>query len=120
MTKIKNIPYKNLEMQKYLESENIAIHRKKIIFKTRTHMLNVNYNYGQKILCPLCQNEDDRQTHLTKCRTMIESIPTIQSNNVDFLDAYDEKDLDKANKLSIVIEKVLQRRSVILDSRKIT
>ena len=58
--------------------------------------------------------------HLTKCETIIESIPTIKSHHVQFEDAYEEKDFDKAKELSIVIEKVLQRRSVILDSRKDT
>ena len=41
MTKINDIHYKKLELQKYLESAKIFTHRKKLLFKIRTKMIKV-------------------------------------------------------------------------------
>ena len=116
LKKIKNIPYKQLTVQDYLESEKIFTHRKKILFKVRTNMINVNYNYGKKVACPICLVEEDTQNHLIECNEIINSDPPIKTSHIKLEDAFG-KDIAKANELSIVIEKVLQRRETILDSR---
>ena len=54
-------------MQKYLECRELSIKQKKLIFKARTGMLPVGFNYGKKIPCPLCQMNDDTDLHLIKC-----------------------------------------------------
>ena len=118
MKKIKNIKYKNLEMQKYLKTGKIYTNRKKLLFKIRTKMLNVGKNYGRNVLCPICLKEEDNQIHLTKCIIILNSL-TIQDSNINIDDAF-ETNMDKANAISIVIEKILQKREVILDSRKNT
>ena len=114
MKKIKNIPYKNLEMQNYLKTDKIFTHRKKLLFKIRTRMLNVGHNYGKMITCPLCLNEDDNQSHLIKC-TAIQNSLTVQTSHIHLEDAMREN-MDKANELSIVMEKILQKREILIDS----
>ena len=114
MTKINDIHYKKLELQKYLESCQIFTHRKKLLFKIRTKMVNVNYNYGKKIKCPLCQTDEDTQVHLTKCSILKDSLPDIYTSDIDLKDAFDV-DVEKADKLAKNVEKILQRRAELLD-----
>ena len=116
MKKIKNIKYKNLEMQKYLKTGKIFTNRKKLLFKIRTKMLNVGKNYGRNVMCPICLRKDDDQIHLTKCTIILNAL-TIQGSNINLEDAF-ETNMDKANEISIVIEKILQKRELILDSKK--
>ena len=52
--KIKNIQYSTLELQQYLKTDKIGLRRKKLLFKTRTRMLQVGHNYGKKQSCPVC------------------------------------------------------------------
>ena len=39
----------------------------KILFKARTNMLSVKWNFGDKSLSPLCKLNDDKQDHLLSC-----------------------------------------------------
>ena len=59
LKKLKNIKYSKLEMQKYLDCKELTIKQKKIIFKARTGMLPVSFNYGRKKSCILCELSDD-------------------------------------------------------------
>ena len=55
-------------MQSYLQSEKLTTRQKKYLFRFRTRMIKVSYNYGNKTVCPLCSsNEDDTQEHLFNC-----------------------------------------------------
>ena len=115
MKKIKSITYKKkLEMQNYLKTYKIFTHRKKLLFKIRTKMLNVGQNYGKAVLCPLCLNEKDNQSHLTKC-TRIQSSLSILTSHIKMEDAFLEN-MDNVNELSIMMEKILQRREVLMES----
>ena len=87
---------------------------------TGTKMLKVNYNYGHKIPCPLCKIKEDTQQHLLICSKLKESLPTLKSNHADFEDAYNGDDLDRVNELSIIIERLIQRRAILLESIKDT
>ena len=51
-------------MQNYLSSTNLTLRQKKIIFKLRTKMVKVGYNYGKKVLCPLCMMHKDSQEEM--------------------------------------------------------
>ena len=67
LSKIKNNYYTNLKMQTYLSSSKLTIRQKKIMFKLRTRMTKVGYNYGKKVLCPLCLNHEDSQEEMLEC-----------------------------------------------------
>ena len=69
LSKMAALQYHTLEMQKYLV-ENISIRHKQILFKWRTRMTKVGWNYGTKTLCPICNEEDDTQEHLLLCNQL--------------------------------------------------
>ena len=61
-------------------SNLITTKRKLILFRARTRMLNVNYNFGQKIKCPLCKIGEDAQKHLLECLVIKITCPEILNN----------------------------------------
>ena len=78
-------------------------------------MLNVSHNYGKERKCPLCLTEDDTQSHLTECSIMKDSLPELISNQVNLQDAF-STDLIKADKITKLIEKIMQKRSELLET----
>ena len=80
MSKMKNLKYNKLQMQPYLRSNNISLQKKKILFKARTNMLNVKWNFGNKVLCPLCKLDDDTQEHLLVCILIKVRSPILMEN----------------------------------------
>ena len=70
MSKIKHLKYYDLAIQPYLTSTKISTRRKKYLFQFRTRMTSVGYNYGNKVVCPLCQLGKDDQEHLFNCIIM--------------------------------------------------
>ena len=55
MSKVKNLKYNKFQIQPYLISNNISLQKKKILFKARTNMLNVKWNFGDKALLSIMQ-----------------------------------------------------------------
>ena len=117
LKKVKNIPYEKLEMQKYLGNDNIFTNRKKLIFKIRTNMINVGWNFGRHVQCPLCLKENDDQGHLIKCSAIINSQPSLKLSDINLEDLL-RNNSDKANEIAISMEKILNRREVILESKR--
>ena len=75
-TKVKNINFKNFEMQKYLKTKILSNHEVKFAFHTRSRMLDVKCNYSHSytnLSCPACRKdaENDTQTHLLKCEALL-------------------------------------------------
>ena len=67
-------------------------------------MLKVNWNYGLKINCPLCHEEEDTQRHLLRCSYLIN-----QPN----------KTRDEETIFSMAeIEKLIRKREIILEENK--
>ena len=62
--------YNELKLQPYLTQQGISTKDKQMLYKFRTKMIKVNYNYGLKILCPLCHTNDDKQEHLFECEKL--------------------------------------------------
>ena len=69
---MKNLSYNELKMQSYLKLKNVSTAEKKILYKFRTRMINVNFNSGLKVSCPICSKENDTQEHLFTCEELIE------------------------------------------------
>ena len=63
-SKMQNLNYNEIKLQNYFSTSQITTKRKIILFKARTRMLKVWYNFGQKIKCPLCKIQEDKQEHL--------------------------------------------------------
>ena len=69
-SKMKNLSYSELKMQSYLKTKNISTAEKQILYKFRTRMISVNFNFGLQISCPLCLKENDTQEHLFTCEKL--------------------------------------------------
>ena len=102
-------------MQKYLKCSELTIKQKKLIFKARTGMLPVGFNYGKKIPCPLCQMNDDTDLHLIKCPiTKFYCPDLIENTEYKFEDIYSEE-LSRLSIISKLIQSALRTREELLN-----
>ena len=97
-SKMKSLRYTSLTIQSYLTAEsNLSIREKRLLFRWRSHMIKVKYNFGLKTAqCLLCKEANDTQYHLLTCPTLVIPQPwNIQS-----------------------VESALRQREVILEQEK--
>ena len=76
-SKLENLWYSKLEMQKYLELNNMNNNEAQVMFKYRTRMAKYGENFrGNKssVMCPLCH------THLDNQKMSYENCPVLQKN----------------------------------------
>ena len=78
-SKLKNLEYKNLEMQQYLSHGDISVNQARIIFKYRTRMSNYWNNFRGSLEdqnCPVCKKENtsDTQEHGLECEVLMKSL----------------------------------------------
>ena len=81
-SKLRTLKYSNLEIQPYLTTDcKLTIQMKRMLFRWRSHTINVKQNLGMKdAKCPLCEEADDTQYHLLRCRLLSTPQPwTIES-----------------------------------------
>ena len=110
-SKLNFFEFYDLSIQEYLTSTKITTRRKKYLFQFRTRMTNVGFNYGNKVLCPLCHLEEDKQEHLFKCII-------IKLNNEDVYKMTEEKyedifslNIDKLTSISKICESAIRTRN---------
>ena len=74
-SKLKSLQYTCLEIQPYLTARNkLNVREKRLLFRWRSHMINVKQNMGMKnAKCPLCKEANDTQYHLLTCPSL--SVP---------------------------------------------
>ena len=114
-SKMKQLTYKKLEMQEYIKSNKMSFKNKKILFKLRTRMIPVGYNFGRKVKCPLCHVGPDNQEHLLSCIIIKISCPEIMKNsNSKYSDIFSEN-IQKMDKVASLIEKALRKRDEIIN-----
>ena len=71
-SKVKNIKYSRLEMQKYLKpnESKIKVEEAQEIFKMRSRVSNVKINFRgnhENFECKVCKMEDESQQHIIQC-----------------------------------------------------
>ena len=86
-------------------------------------MINVKANFAsseERILneeafyCNLCdQKKEDNQKHLFQCKTLKEEIVDLSSTKLKYEDIY-SKDIQKLQKISNLLGKVLKKRTTLL------
>ena len=74
-------------IENYLKSSNISTEEKITLFKFRTRMVDVKYNfksqYGENLTCYFCSNED-KQSHILSCKELVGdiNISGVQYNHI--------------------------------------
>ena len=89
-SKVLHLTHTKLEMQKYLEENEMSIHECKFLFSLRSRMIDVKTNYREKhsdTMCPCCEETEDSQQHLLSC-SKIESDGEIVSSVPDYQDLF--------------------------------
>ena len=74
-SKMNNLEYDDLNIQKYLKSNNnLSNDQKYFLFKLRTKMTELKANYKNKYvdeICSICRIEEESQSHLMECEILI-------------------------------------------------
>ena len=75
---------------------------------------NFKTKFGNNLLCPLCQIENDSQEHLLKCRILKHMVKELRDNDtIKYEDIFDE-DVDKVTKAADLLIKVTEERDFII------
>ena len=87
-SKLENLWYSKLEMQKYLELNNMNNNEAQVMFKYRTRMAKYGENFrGNKssVMCPLCHTHlDDQKIAFENCQVLKENIRISENYNLIF------------------------------------
>ena len=84
-TKLDNLVYSELRLQKYMKSDDIPVYEAKILFRYRVKVADFKEKFGNKYenkVCPLCGIHMDTQTHAVHCVKVKESVP-VEGNYSD-------------------------------------
>ena len=99
-SKSKNLDYKDLELQNYLESD-LSIKEKSFIFLARSRMLDLkcNFKVGRSdLLCSKCGIEEETQQHLLSCALLVENCVV----NSDYVPQYSDLFSNDSMKLRMI------------------
>ena len=110
-SKMTSISYDRLEIQSYLADPQLSVKLKQLTFKWRTRMISVGWNFGQKLLCPLCKMEEDTQNHLFHCHFLSNDCHNDKTNNNINNSNYNLKQHMKR------LENAIRKREIILEKR---
>ena len=120
-----NLVYGKLQMREYLQSENLNINQKKLIFKIRTRMFFVKENYklgkNKNMNCPCCNKSEDTQNHLINCEKITKSnvdsseFSSLFGNNVEKISGMIGKFEDIINQRTEIIDDLKQTNDLIDD-----
>lgn len=116
-SKIKNLKYDQLNLQEYLNSPDISLRRKKLLFKIRTRMICTAENFGLKIPCKLCGLDSDNQNHLTQCIVLKLRCPELLDLNCNISTIINGQNLKETDIFLKIYEKALRTRNNILDGK---
>ena len=100
---------KNLKLQPYLQSKNLSLAEKQLLFKLRTFTYDCKSNFRNKFAsnlnCSVCNSEDTQQ-HLLACSIASD----IDTENVEHDDIFGT--VDKQIRIVRVLKIIDQRRSL--------
>ena len=118
LSKMENNNYCTFQMQKYFTSSNISLRQKKLIFKLRSKMAKVGYNYGQKISCPLCKLHEDNQDNLLECIILKMRCKELYMLKDEKYDDIFSSNLNKLGNISKIYQRCFEIREEILAEAK--
>ena len=82
-TKVMNLSYSKLKMQKYLKANNSnnTVEEAQVIFKLRSRMTDVKANFKNKyeeFECDICKDEEETQKHILECEDILKNTTRIK------------------------------------------
>ena len=117
---MQNIFYITLEMQQYLKNKELTLRQKKLIFRLKTRMTKVGFNFGRKVTCPLCQLHDDNQEGILECIILkLRCKELYMKTNEEQYPNLFSKDINKISKLGHIYQKCFEIREELLDQTKV-
>ena len=116
-SKMQNLKYDKLEMQKYLKSECLTTPQKKLLFKIRTRAVDTPDSYGRNEKCKMCNVERDEISHVIECVVVKIACLDEWQSDVKISDAYGD-DVVKQRKLAVQFQKMWRIRKRILTNSK--
>ena len=100
------------KLEPYLSSMNISTEVKQTLFKLRTRMVDVKFNfkmqYGQNLACHFCP-EMDTQSHLLACKILTDGIDI---SDIEYEHIF--QDIGKQEKAAIIFNKILKKKNLLL------
>ena len=114
LSKLENNSYDKLELQNYLKSKEITIRQKKLLFRLKTRMVKVGFNYGRKVLCPLCQLHNDDQQGLLKCVLIKLNCKELYIKKDEKYENIFSKNTEELKKIAILMQKIIEMREELL------
>ena len=113
LTKLQNISYTKFEMQKYLLTSDLTTSLKKVVFKARTGMLPIGFNFGEKNTCFACQISDDTDRHLLECVVLKMASPDLMENTESVFNDVYSSEMIKVAKVSKLLRSALRARAIL-------
>ena len=77
-------------------------------------MTKVGYNFGKKVLCPLCLNHEDSQEEMLECVILKLQCKELYQKNDEKYDDVFSADINKIYKISKVFQKCFEKRDEML------
>ena len=117
-SKMGKLRYSELAMQNYLSSQELSTQKKKLLFLLRVRMLKIPNNMGQRNVCSLCEDDNnkhlDNQEHLLFCSKIRENLSEIEKNdNIKYEHIY-ETDIQKLKAVINLLQKAIRTRKLLL------
>ena len=116
-SKMSDIEYNKLEMQRYLKSDSgLSDAEKQFLVKFRLRMASLRKNFQnqyQDKKCQLCSTEDEDQIHLFRCTKLLESCVDLANNiEIEFEDIFGS--LSKQKKAVMLLMKIWDKREELI------
>ena len=115
LSKLENLFYKELKLQKYLELENLTVKQAQSLFSYRTRMANFSENFrgpSGPQLCPICKTHLDSQHLSFQCPQVKENVKIEGEYNKIFTDNTDTKLVKTLVNISKYRDEYLQSRKI--------
>ena len=118
-SKVRNEMYTHLNGMSYFSSNRFTPDLSNLLFKFRTRMFNVrnnfrNYYKQQNTVCPVCQDGEDSQEHLFKCKLIRKTVETHGSVYEDIF----SDDVDTLLKVANVLKQLAKVREDFNDANE--
>ena len=118
LSKLENLNYTSLSMQKYLKSNKVSTQHKKFIFRLRTRMLKVGRNFGKQNLCPLCHLHEDDQRGLLDCIIIKLNCKELYGKRDEKYESIFSSNIEEITNISKLMQQCLRTREELLQQRQ--